>query len=221
MFTSVQFCPSTDSAETLSQSFLQDALVSSSGMARYVHSFMLSIQHFLCRPRRRPPPTQPWRMDWRGCRGVWRHVQMLHKLLLSAGSMSSIQANRCGMATISTEVGVHKLSGLKKSFSPFLSQSLVFIWGNNDICYTPCVIGLMSFLAWAYNLHETRIDTHLQNTADAGSNIEHVYSWLTQSGMLVSSETDFFNVGFLRTKIRYVIPHTPPHPPPGPNLLPI
>ena len=34
--------------------FLQEALVSSSGMGKDVHSLMLSIQHFLCRPRRRP-----------------------------------------------------------------------------------------------------------------------------------------------------------------------
>ena len=43
-----------DSAEILFQSFLQEALVSSSGMGRDVHfSFALSILHFLCRPRRR------------------------------------------------------------------------------------------------------------------------------------------------------------------------
>ena len=29
--------------------------MSSSGMGRNIHSFMLSIQHFLCRTRRRPP----------------------------------------------------------------------------------------------------------------------------------------------------------------------
>ena len=42
-----------DSAEILFQSFLQEALLSSSG--RDVHSLMLSIQHLLCRPRRRLP----------------------------------------------------------------------------------------------------------------------------------------------------------------------
>ena len=35
-----------DSAEILFQSFLQEALVSSSGMGRYVHPLMLPIQHF-------------------------------------------------------------------------------------------------------------------------------------------------------------------------------
>ena len=44
-----------DSAEILFQSSLQEALVSSSGMGRNVHSLTLSTQHFLCRPRRRPP----------------------------------------------------------------------------------------------------------------------------------------------------------------------
>ena len=43
-----------DSAEILFKSFLQVALVSRSGMGRDVHSLMLSIQHFLCRPWRRP-----------------------------------------------------------------------------------------------------------------------------------------------------------------------
>ena len=42
-----------DSAEILFQSFLLEALVSSSGTGRDVHSLMLSIQHFLCRSRRR------------------------------------------------------------------------------------------------------------------------------------------------------------------------
>ena len=36
-----------DSAEILLQSFLQEALVGSFGTGRYVHSLMLSIQHFL------------------------------------------------------------------------------------------------------------------------------------------------------------------------------
>ena len=44
-----------DSAEILKQSFLREAIVSSSGMDRDVHSLMLSVQHFLCRPRRRQP----------------------------------------------------------------------------------------------------------------------------------------------------------------------
>ena len=44
-----------DSAEILSQSLLQETLVSSTGMARNVHSVLSSNQHFLSRPRRRPP----------------------------------------------------------------------------------------------------------------------------------------------------------------------
>ena len=45
--------------EILFQSDLQEALASSSGMGRDVHSLMLSIQHFLCLPRRRPPSKVP------------------------------------------------------------------------------------------------------------------------------------------------------------------
>ena len=48
-----------DSAEILSQSFLQEAPESSSGMGRDVYPLILSIQHFFCRPRRRPPPKVP------------------------------------------------------------------------------------------------------------------------------------------------------------------
>ena len=50
------------SAEVLFQPFLQEALVSSFGMGRDVHSLMLSIQHFLCRPRRCPSSKVPRRM---------------------------------------------------------------------------------------------------------------------------------------------------------------
>ena len=53
---------SDDSVEITLQSVLQEALVSSSGMGRDVHSLMLSIQHFFCRPRRRPPSDVSWRM---------------------------------------------------------------------------------------------------------------------------------------------------------------
>ena len=45
-----------DSADFLSQSFLQEALVSSSGMGRDVHFL---IQHSLCCPRHRPPAKVP------------------------------------------------------------------------------------------------------------------------------------------------------------------
>ena len=68
-FSSVQFSPLTDwvvggdmrddSAEILFQSFLQEALENSSGTDRDVHSLMLNIQHFLCRPRHRPPSKVP------------------------------------------------------------------------------------------------------------------------------------------------------------------
>ena len=51
-----------DSAEILFQSFLQEALVSSSGMGKYVRSLMWPIQHFLSQPRRLPPSKVLWRM---------------------------------------------------------------------------------------------------------------------------------------------------------------
>ena len=59
-----------DSAEILFQSFLQETHVSSSGMGRYVHPLLLSIQHFLCRSRRCPPSKVPRRMAFE--RLSWR-----------------------------------------------------------------------------------------------------------------------------------------------------
>ena len=50
---------SDDSAEIILQSFLQEAIVNSSGMGREVHSLTLSIQHFLCPPWCRSPSKVP------------------------------------------------------------------------------------------------------------------------------------------------------------------
>ena len=69
-----------DPAEILFQSFLQETHVSSSGIGMNVHSLMLSIQHFLCRPRRRPQFMMPWRMFWRCCHGV-RHARTMQVFL--------------------------------------------------------------------------------------------------------------------------------------------
>ena len=54
-----------NSAEVFLPSFLQEALVSGSGMGRDVHSSMLSVQHFLCRPQRRPPSKGALKDDFR------------------------------------------------------------------------------------------------------------------------------------------------------------
>ena len=48
-----------DSADILFQSFVQEAHVSSSRMGRVVHPLTVSIRHFLCRPRLRPPSKVP------------------------------------------------------------------------------------------------------------------------------------------------------------------
>ena len=75
-FSSVQINPLTDwvvggdmgdeSAEILFQSFLQEALVNSSGMGRDVHFLMMSIQHFLCQPWCHPASKMPQKMvlEW-------------------------------------------------------------------------------------------------------------------------------------------------------------
>ena len=51
--------PRDTSGEVLFQSFLREAIVRSSGIGRDVHSLRLSIQHFLCLPRRRLPSNVP------------------------------------------------------------------------------------------------------------------------------------------------------------------
>ena len=88
-----------DSANFLFQSFLQEAIVSSSGMGRDVHSLMLSIQHFLCLLQRRLPSKVPggiilerlslrltcpnhasfrlWTVAWRGSCGPTRKLILL------------------------------------------------------------------------------------------------------------------------------------------------
>ena len=48
-----------DSAESIFHSFLREVFKICSDMKRNVYSLTLSIQHFLCRPRRRPSPRLP------------------------------------------------------------------------------------------------------------------------------------------------------------------
>ena len=48
-----------DSPEILFQSFLREAIVSSSGISKDVHCLTLSIKHLLYRSRRRPPSKVP------------------------------------------------------------------------------------------------------------------------------------------------------------------
>ena len=68
-FSSVQFNPLNDwvvredmrgaSAEICSSLFLREAIVSSVGVSRDIHSFTISIQHFFCRPQRSPLSKVP------------------------------------------------------------------------------------------------------------------------------------------------------------------
>ena len=48
--------------EILFQSFVQEAIASSSGSGRDVHAITLSTRHFLCRPRLCPLLKVPYRM---------------------------------------------------------------------------------------------------------------------------------------------------------------
>ena len=64
-------------AEIFFQSFLLEALMSSSCMGRDLHCLMLPIQHFLCWPWCCPPSKVPWRivlerLSW--CVTCWNHV---------------------------------------------------------------------------------------------------------------------------------------------------
>ena len=85
-----------DSAEILFQPFLQEAIVSISGMGRDGHSLILSIQYFLWWPWHRPPfkdgfgeavmaydmprtmqVSVSWRVAWRGACGLTRKLILL------------------------------------------------------------------------------------------------------------------------------------------------
>ena len=65
-----------DSAEILFQSFLQEALVSSSDMESDVQSLMLSILHFLCQPQCCQPSKVPCKMGLE--RLCWRVTHLNH-----------------------------------------------------------------------------------------------------------------------------------------------
>ena len=97
-----------DSAKILFQSFVQEAIVSSSGMDRDVHSLMLSIQHFLRRPRRRAPCKVPFRMVLE--RLLW-HVTYMLKPWKSL-SLDSCQRGSCGPATEEVDFALHSVVAL-------------------------------------------------------------------------------------------------------------
>ena len=74
-----------DSADIPFQSFLQEAPVSSSGKGRDVHSLMLSLQHFFCRPGISHPPWCPQGWFWRGSHGVWLTRSLIFRVVLNSG----------------------------------------------------------------------------------------------------------------------------------------
>ena len=75
-----------NSEKILFQSFLKEAIVSSSGMGREVHSLTLSTKHFLCQSWYCPSSKVPWRMfgeavvvcDIDSCqkRFLWTHKEV-------------------------------------------------------------------------------------------------------------------------------------------------
>ena len=66
-----------DSAEILFLSFLQEALMSSSGMGRDGHDLMLSISIFSANHGVAHPPRCPEGWFWRVRHGVW-HARIMH-----------------------------------------------------------------------------------------------------------------------------------------------
>ena len=78
-----------DSAEILLQYFMQEAIVSSSGMGRDVCSLMLSIQHFLCQPQCHPSSMVAWQMVLERLRVAKRGPHGRH--LLAAWWLCSLQ----------------------------------------------------------------------------------------------------------------------------------
>ena len=114
-----------DSAEILFQSFLQEAHVSSSGMGKDVHSLMLSIQHFLCRPRRCSPYKVPRGMVLEGL--VWRvtcpnHASFRLLTVARGGSCGGSAPSRWSCAPSSRYVEISSGTWFRKLGSFFQSQ---------------------------------------------------------------------------------------------------
>ena len=93
------------SAEILFRSFLHKAVVSSSGMGRDVHSLLLSIHHFLCRPRRRLPSNVPRRMDlerqsWRATCPSHANMYIFIKFIMPSQFVSACHHFECPSAPL-------------------------------------------------------------------------------------------------------------------------
>ena len=106
-----------DLAEILFQVFLQEDLVSSSGKGRDVRSLALFIQHFLCRPRRRPPSMVPCRMVLE--RLSWRVTSANHSIFRF---LTVARRGSCGHTT-PTVTGLVLQEGNEEKFPQALKTS--------------------------------------------------------------------------------------------------
>ena len=114
-----------DSAEILFQSFLQEALLSSSSMGRDAHSLMLSIQHFLCQPRHRPPSKVPWRMVL-----CWRVTCPKHASFHLL-TVSKVVFNKRGVVPVQGVIYTKNMTGIVERFLPPTSQIVNFNLNQN------------------------------------------------------------------------------------------
>ena len=99
--------------------------MSSSGMGRDVHSFMLSTQRFLCRPRRRPPSKVPRRMVLE--RLSWRVTCPNHASIIKFPSLDSCR-KRFLWTHKEVDLALHPVSGLvlQRNSAEKFSQALGF-----------------------------------------------------------------------------------------------
>ena len=114
-----------DSAEILFQSFLQEALLSSSSMGKDARSLMLSIQHFLCQPRHRPPSKVPWRMVL-----CWRVTCPKHASFHLL-TVSKVVFNKRGVVPVQGVIYTKNMTGIVERFLPPTSQIVNFNLNHN------------------------------------------------------------------------------------------
>ena len=124
-----------DLSEILFHFFVREAIVSNSGMRRYVQFFKLSVQHFPCRLRRRPSSKVSWRMvlerlswrltcsnhaNFRLLTAAWVHVDVWNPDFRKQKKMVEFRTAKSGHATVKSSNG-----------SSLLVCFVLKIWGKS------------------------------------------------------------------------------------------
>ena len=94
-------------------------------MGRDAHSLMLSIQHFLCQPRHRPPSKVPWRMVL-----CWRVTCPKHASFHLL-TVSKVVFNKRGVVPVQGVIYTKNMTGILERFLPPTSQIVNFNLNHN------------------------------------------------------------------------------------------